>query len=111
MIKKILNRRETKYLVIVDFKYMMEQIDSSKFEIVSYDETLRIFIMKNIYYGVFYHFNTVTNEKIIYFPAYGPYCAKEMFSFIVPCHWQETLYKLPGEPKELYYKVSYSEFV
>lgn len=109
--KRVLNRRETRHLVIVDFKYMMKEVVSSDHKLVYFDESCRTYILKNTHYGIFYHFNPDTNEKFVYFPAYGPYCAKEMFNFIVPCHWQETLYKLPGEPKELYYKVSYSEFV
>ena len=108
--KKVLNKLETRYLVIVDFKYMMKEIISGERKLVTYDEASRTYIMRNIHHKTYYHYDPDTYEKFVYFPAYGPYSSKEMFSFIVPCHWQETLYKLPGEATELYYRVSYSEF-
>lgn len=109
--KKPLNRLETKYLVTIDLNHMMDEITSGEYHYVRFDEEIQNYRMKNMIYGIHYFFNPATNEKIIMFPAYGPFCSLEIFTFTVPDHWQTDLYKLSNEYNKFYYKVSYSEFV
>jgi hypothetical protein len=103
--RKKLTPKMFRALAKADFKYMLDLIEHKTMINLWYDEETKNYIMKNSYYNCYYYYNIETNEKTIYFPAFGEFSEKEMFDFEVPFTWSEVLYKIPDYRYSLYYKI------